>query len=989
MLPIISTGVASFRKLRADIDSVSDIDSSSDAGQRLPTTIGGGLEFRNISFAYPSRIDRPVLTDVSFDCPPGKYTALVGFSGSGKSTIAGLATRLYDPSHGSVSIDGYNIKDVNVKNLRSYMSLVQQEPSLLDRSVMENIALGILNSPWEHHAKFRALILSSALEDIASKVREGADLDSTAAAHSADAVELVSLIRHAASLADAASFIERLESGYATSVGISGKLVSGGQRQRIALARALVRDPKILILDEATASLDSASEKRIQRAVESIAANRTVIAIAHRLSTIKNADNIIAMSAGKILEQGTHAELMALDGNYASMVRLQNIEAEKSDDTFSTTSTTKGDADAPITEKQSISDEKLAVPTVIEKTEATTEEDQPAEESADTALDAQKKATTVLSNILGLVRPQLMYLVAAIIAGIIVGATFSGAGLIFGHTVGRINPCHPVNEIRWAGRFFGGMYFMLAVVELFANSASWSGFGYVAEKLLYKMRVLSFRSLYVQSLDWHQAKGRSPASLMSVVTSDAAAVGGFSGSIVGTIFSIAVNFIVAIIVSHVFAWKIAIVCLVVVPILLGAGIMQVRSLSQFERKHASAYADAVGITVEAVNSFKTVSSLSIEDEVLETYRRALAAPQNEIALFSVYTNFWLALANSVGNLIYAFAYWWGSNRITQGEYDQTQFYVVLISMLVSANLWGNMFSLAPEVSRARAAASRILSLMDLNPDKIINENSGDDVEATATSLAKAGTSPRGSTITFRDVSFAYPARPQLNILNNMSFTIPAGQFVGLVGPSGAGKSTIMSLVQRMYRPTGGAVEIDGVNICAREGTDFRDDIAVVPQDCALFDGTIRFNVSLGARPGQVASDEDIEAACRLANIHDTIVSLPNGYDTECGPNGSRLSGGQRQRLAIARALVRQPRLLLLDESTSALDAESERALQEGLERASRGITVIAITHRLHTVRKADVIFVVEGGQVVDKGKHEELVERSESYRVNALQQMLD
>lgn len=929
------------------------------------------------------------MTDVSFDCPAGKYTALVGLSGSGKSTIAGLATRLYDPSNGTVSIDGYNIKDVNVKNLRSYMSLVQQEPSLLDRSILENIALGILNSPWEQHAKFRPLILSSALGDITAKVRDGADLDATAAEHSADAVELVSLVRQAAGLADASSFIERLESGYATSVGISGKLVSGGQRQRIALARALVRDPKILILDEATASLDSASEKRIQRAVESIAENRTVIAIAHRLSTIKNADNIIAMSAGKILEQGTHAELMALDGNYASMVRLQNIEAEKNDDTFSTTSTTKGDADAPIAEKQAISDEKLAVPTVTEKVEASKEQDQPAEESPDTTLDAQKGASTILASVLGLVRPQLIYLVAAIIAGIIVGATFSGAGLIFGHTVGRINPCHPVNEIRWAGQFFGGMYFMLAVIELCANSTSWSGFGYVAEKLLYKMRVLSFRSLYTQSLDWHQAKGRSPASLMSVVTSDAAAVGGFSGSIVGTIFSIAVNFIVAIVVSHIFAWKIAIVCLVVVPILLGAGIMQVRSLSQFERKHSSAYADAVGITVEAVNSFKTVSSLSIEDEVLETYRRALAAPQNEIALFSVYTNFWLALANSVGNLIYAFAYWWGSNRITQGEYDQTQFYVVLISMLVSANLWGNMFSLAPEVSRARAAASRILSLMDLNSDKTINDSAGGDIEATATGLAKAGPSPRGSTITFRDVSFAYPARPQLNILNNMSFTIPAGQFVGLVGPSGAGKSTIMSLVQRMYRPTGGVVEIDGVDICAREGTEFRDDIAVVPQDCALFDGTIRFNVSLGARPGQIASDEDIEAACRLANIHDTIVSLPNGYDTECGPNGSRLSGGQRQRLAIARALVRQPRLLLLDESTSALDAESERALQEGLERASRGITVIAITHRLHTVRKADVIFVVEGGQVVDKGKHEELVERSESYRVNALQQMLD
>jgi len=222
----------------------------------------------------------------------------------------------------------------------------------------------------------------------------------------------------------------------------------------------------------------------------------------------------------------------------------------------------------------------------------------------------------------------------------------------------------------------------------------------------------------------------------------------------------------------------------------------------------------------------------------------------------------------------------------------------------------------------------------------------------------------------------------------MSFTISAGQFVGLVGPSGAGKSTIMSLVQRMYRPSSGTVEINGNDICAREGTEFRNDIAVVPQDCALFDGTIRFNVSLGSTPDHEPTDEEIHEACKMANIHNVIMELPNGYDTECGPNGSRLSGGQRQRLAIARALVRKPKLLLLDESTSALDAESERALQEGLERVARGITVIAITHRLHTVRKADVIFMIEGGKVVEKGRHEELVERSETYRTNALQQML-
>jgi ABC-type multidrug transport system fused ATPase/permease subunit len=540
------------------------------------------------------------------------------------------------------------------------------------------------------------------------------------------------------------------------------------------------------------------------------------------------------------------------------------------------------------------------------------------------------------------------------------------------------------------------MWFLVACVELLANTTSWTGFGMVAEKLLYKIRVLCFRSLYEQDLDWHQSEGRTPTALLSVITTDAAAVGGFSGSIIGTIFSIVVNFLVAIILSHILAWKIAIVCLVIVPILLGCGIMQLRSLSKFERRHAGAFSGAVGIANEAVNSFKTISSLSIEEEVMSSYRRALKAPRKEITLASMYANLWLSLANSTGNLIYAFAYWWGSTRITAGEASQREFFVILICMLVSAQLWGQMFSLAPEVSRARAAASRILSLINLgssNDDakkgklKLAIESTEKDVEACAEAPTK-GTGGKGATIVFKDVKFSYPARPHIQILAGMSFTISAGQFVGLVGPSGAGKSTVMSLVQRMYRPSSGTVEINGVDICAREGTEFRHDIAVVPQDCALFDGTIRFNVSLGSTPDRNPTDEEIHEACKLANIHDVIMELPNGYDTECGPNGSRLSGGQRQRLAIARALVRKPKLLLLDESTSALDAESERALQEGLERVARGITVIAITHRLHTVRKADVIFMIEGGKVVEKGRHEELVERSETYRTNALQQML-
>ncbi|KAM5348571.1 hypothetical protein ACJ41O_008395 [Fusarium nematophilum] len=996
LLPLLGAAVGSFQKLRQDMETPAAINAGSDEGEKL-ASVEGTVAFKDVSFAYASRPHHPVLKGVSFECPAGKHTALVGLSGSGKSTVAGLTSRIYDPIEGTVYLDGHDIKDINVRSLRSHMSLVQQEPSLLDRSIVENIALGIMNSPQPEHHRFQATILGTGLAELAAKLRNGEDLKIAAQSFGQDMVDLVDRVEEATRLADAIGFVNKLENGFGTLVGTGGKLVSGGQRQRLALARALIRDPKILILDEATASLDSASEHRIQMAIESIAKNRTVIAIAHRLSTIKNADNIIVMNSGEIIEQGTHLELMALGGSYASMVRLQTVDSE---DAGSITSTVRETSEGIYSEKDSldlkakdVEKEEVVVETKAEEGKEREKEVDPA---GDAVLDSGKSAWTVLRSFGGMARPYALYIIVCLFAATIVGLTFSSAGLIFGYTIDNVSPCNPVSDIRWAGKFFGGMWFLVACVELLANTTSWTGFGMVAEKLLYKIRVLCFRSLYEQDLDWHQSEGRTPTALLSVITTDAAAVGGFSGSIIGTVFSIVINFFVAIILSHIMAWKIAIVCLVVVPILLGSGIMQLRSLSQFERRHAGAFSGAVGISVEAVNSFKTISSLSIEDEVMESYRRALKAPRKEITLSSMYANLWLAIANSTGNLIYAFAYWWGSKQITSGNATQREFFIILICLLVSAQLWGQMFSLAPEVSRARAAASRILSLIDIGSSKdqankgkltLAIENTGKDIEARAEAPSKSA-GGKGATVVFKDVKFSYPARPHIQILTGMSFTINAGQFVGLVGPSGAGKSTIMSLVQRMYRPSGGIVEINGEDICARDGTEFRHDIAVVPQDCALFDGTIRFNVALGATPDHEPADDEIHEACKLANIHDMIMELPNGYDTECGPNGSRLSGGQRQRLAIARALVRKPKLLLLDESTSALDAESERALQEGLERVARGITVIAITHRLHTVRKADVIFVVEAGKVVEKGRHEELVERSETYRVNALQQML-
>jgi ATP-binding cassette subfamily B (MDR/TAP) protein 1 len=493
-------------------------------------------------------------------------------------------------------------------------------------------------------------------------------------------------------------------------------------------------------------------------------------------------------------------------------------------------------------------------------------------------------------------------------------------------------------------------------------------------------------------LHWHQSNDRNPTGLLGYITNDGNLIAGLSGSVIGTIFSICINLVVAVVMTLIIAWKIALVCIAVVPLLLGTGVMQLRVLGQFEERHENAFNDSVSISVEAINSIKTIASLSLEEETLAAYRRTLRGPRKETTAVSLHANLWLGLAYFLGNLSYALAFWWGSKQIFNGTYSETQFIIVMFALLVSAQLWSQMFALAPEVSNARAAVARVLAILEIGSSgskyktHALSKPTERDVEVTGSTKSIAPDSRGGVEIEFRDVKFSYPARAHAPVLHGLNVHVRPGQFCALVGPSGAGKSTIISLVERMYLPTSGEMLVDGTDITKREDISFRDHIALVPQEGVLFEGTIRFNVSLGARPGTEVSEEEIIEACKLANIHDTIVSLSQGYDTACGANGSKLSGGQKQRLAIARALVRKPRLLILDEPTSALDAESEKLLQQGLEVASQGISVLAIAHRLHTIRKADTIYLIEAGLCVDAGTHEELFARSESYRTNVLSQ---
>ncbi|PWY69690.1 ABC multidrug transporter SidT [Aspergillus heteromorphus CBS 117.55] len=991
-LHLFIAAVASYGKLRDDIDRVPLIDGTTDAGIRL-TRAEGGFEFKNVSFTYPSRPEVTVLDQISLSIPANKHTALVGLSGSGKSTIAGLVTRLYDANEGEILFDGHNLRDVNTRDLRGFLSLVQQEPSLLDRSLLENIAHGLMNSSNSNHAHLKATLLSSELSDLASEVRDGADMMAAAEKRGPDVVEIVNMSKHAAVLADADTFISALQHGYATMVGSSGRLISGGQKQRVSLARALVKDPAVLILDEATASLDSRSEQRIQKAINNISSGRTMITIAHRLSTITSADNIIVMHKGHIVEQGNHAELMAMDAAYADLVKLQGMSSTKTDTAVSVDTISRSDqtslTDAD-NEKASL-DEK-AEDTQVSTTETPEDNDDDEEEEPETP---KRSLWALAKGYAPALRPHLVYIVAALLGASIVGGAFSGEAVIFGNTVGSLNPCKGAASIRSHGEFFGLMFFVLAIIEFFANVVSWAGFGWVSEKIVYTVRVLSFRSLFEQDLQWHQSEGRSPALLLSYITRDGNALAGLSGSVIGTLFSISVNLVAAIIMTHIIAWRIALVCLALVPLLLGAGLMELRVLGKFEEKHETAYTKSVDIGVEAVTSIKTIAALSLEEDTLNIYRESLIGPRQETLHVTLQASLWQAMTYFLGNLVNALAYWWGAKQIIDGNYTQTQFLIVVFSLLVSALLWSQMFALAPELSSARAAMARILWLIELGSDKMqgrVPAPHSPSSSPSALALDLESPEPKAplpltsaAHVQLQNIHFSYPARPDIEVLKGLTVNLAPGKFCALVGPSGAGKSTIISLIERLYTPSSGSILLDGSDIKSRP-VSFRDTISLVPQESVLFEGSISFNISLGARPGTIPTQSEIEDACKLANIHDTIAALPDGYQTLCGPNGNQFSGGQKQRLSIARALVRKPRLLILDESTSALDAESEKLLQDGLERAAKGITVVAIAHRLNTIRKADVIYLIEGGRCVDEGSHEELLTRSESYRANVLHQ---
>ncbi|RWQ93665.1 lipid A export ATP-binding/permease protein msbA [Paecilomyces variotii] len=897
------------------------------------------IEFHNVTFAYPARKEVQVLKGFSARFEKGKNTALVGPSGSGKSTIVGLLERWYQlgevqaPQQTSVdaliTIDGHNINSLSLKWWRSQIGLVQQEPFLFNDTILNNVAHGLLGSKWENEP---------------AEVKE-------------------QLVKSACREAYADEFINRLPEGYSTIVGVDGIKLSGGQRQRLAIARSIVKRPSILILDEATSSVDVHSERIVQAALDRVSQGLTTITIAHRLSTIRRAHHIIVLHNGTKIEEGTHEDLLSRpDGMYHNLVEAQHIEA------------------GGTSEIDDVSD--------TEPVEEAQESEKTVSKSVHVKEEAQNSRTkyAAVGRVVSEQRTLWPYYVLILCATMCCGAAYALQSWLFAQLIQVFQ--FTGQKLKDAANFWALMFFILSLAML----VSYFFVGYVGMSISTHIgsvyRKDYFQSMLRKPVSFYDTDGNASGSLMSRLSTDTKQVqDALSASGAFPMISI-FNLIGCVVISFAFGWKLSLVSLfAALPVLFVAAFMRIRYEIKFEQMNSDVFARSSQFAVEAIGAFRTVTALTMEDYIVDRYSALLKQQVRRAFRKATYATLIFALSDSVELCAMALTLWYGGRLLASREYDPLAFFVIYTAVVQGGQAAGQAFSLAPMFAQATSAANRIFNLRP-KPD-----------QHGTTAGEPLSTSGLGMQIELRHVSFKYPTR-DTSIFEDLNINIESGQFVAFVGPSGCGKSTTISLLERFYEPTAGSIYLNGKDLRSFEISSYRRALSLVSQEPTLFEGTIRENLLLGL--DDQTEDEKLEEriiqACKSAEIHDFIVSLPDGYSTHLGIQAqTALSGGQRQRLCIARALLRNPSLLLLDEATSSLDSHSEKLVRTAMDRlaAQRRMTIVAVAHRLATIQKADVIFVFSasedggGSRIVERGSHGDLLRRKGVYWQMCQAQALD
>ncbi|KAG5799719.1 hypothetical protein H9Q69_001230 [Fusarium xylarioides] len=932
------------------------------SGSLKPDITSCDIVFDDVTFEYPNRPGVRILDGLSFSIHSAHNTAIVGPSGSGKSTIVGLLERWYslkehhvlpqvvepkpqkkageEPNEqseeeapvvnptlaGSVSIGGNNLEDLDLKWWRSHIGLVQQEPFLFNDTIFNNVAHGLIGSEWQDQPE--------------EKKRQ--------------------MVRDACQESYADEFINRLPDGYDTRVGDGGAKLSGGQKQRLAIARSIIKKPNIIILDEATSAIDAKSEKIVQAALDRATQNRTTITIAHRLSTIKKADNIIVLQSGKAVEQGTHADLMTkTHGVYASLVRAQALKvADDQEEKGALVSDDESHIHHP--------DAKLADTTTTFAQEEAPKKPRGLFKSFGKLLYERRQKWP---NFLGILLSSM-----AVAAGTPIQAWLFAKALGIFLLQG--------SDLKSESQFWGFMWFALAGgVGLAYLCEGWIGLRvqyYVSG--VYKSQYLN--DMLYQKLSFFDQEDNSHGSLSSRVSSDAKQLEELLGINLALMLSAIFNITGCVIISLVFGWKLGLISMsVALPLMIAGGCWKYKHEVHFDKMNAAVFQESSAFATEAIEAIRTVSSFTMEDSINSRYRDLLDGHVKAANRKAQWTSAIFGFADSVGLGCQALLFWYGGGLLISGEYSMEAFFVCFMAVIQGAEAGSQGFGLAPSAAQVTASANRILDVrQSVHPDRQTHGKHGEGIKDT----------DGGVKIELRDVSFRYPTR-DVPVFDRLNLTIEKGQYAAFVGASGCGKTTVISLLERFYdlEHGNGAILCNGQDIKDTNVYDYRQVLSLVSQEPAMFRGSIRDNILFGIDNPESVTDDRIHQVCRDAFIHDFIVSLPEGYNTDMGHKGVSMSGGQKQRIAIARALIRDPKILLLDEATSALDSESEKVVAAAIDTARSGRTVISVAHRLSTIQNADVIFVFDDGKVIEKGSHTELINKQGIYWEMVQNQALD
>ncbi|XP_071688623.1 putative multidrug resistance protein [Rutidosis leptorrhynchoides] len=921
-VPFISDAIAATSRMFEMISRIPLIDSEKVKGKTIPS-VRGDIEFRRVEFSYPSRPDTLILQGLNLRVKAGQTVGLVGGSGSGKSTIISLLERFYDPNRGDIFLDGHRIKSLQLKWLRSQMGLVNQEPVLFATSIKENILFG----------------------------KEGVS------------TELVEL---AAKKANAHDFIIKLPDAYDTQVGQFGIQLSGGQKQRIAIARALLKEPKILLLDEATSALDSESERVVQDALDQASVGSTTIIVAHRLTTIRKADKIVVLQAGKVIESGSHDELMRENGAYYQMVQLQQSTTSNETPNSPQTPVSRRfyNAQTPITPRTPISTRSSyqnspispfspAVSFSMAHSVQMYSYEDSDDETFDVILDPKPSQWRLLQMNASEWKRAVL--------GCLGAGGFGAISPIHSYCLGSVVAVYFLPEkskVKSETAFYCFVFVTLGVVCFITSLLQHHNFAVMGERLTKRVREKMLENVLTFEIGWFDCDKNTSASVCSRLATEASLIKSLVGDRISLLLQVFISAFLAFLLSLIISWRVALVMMSVQPLLIASFFSKSVLMKNLSSKAKKAQNEGTQLASEAVVNHRTITAFASVERIMRLYAQTLKGPRKQCVKQSWFSGMGLFISQFVTTAAIALAFWYGGREMNNGKVTSKEMFQVFFILMTTGKNIADAGSMSSDLSKGGGAVRSALAVLDRKTEIDPNDQEGLIV-----------TNIKGD-IELKKVYFSYPARPDQMIFQGLSLKIEAGKTIALVGQSGSGKSTVIALIERFYNTMTGCVLIDGRDLKNYNLRNLRSRIALVSQEPTLFGGSIRHNIVYGK---DEVSEAEIKKAAKLSNAHEFISSMKDGYETYCGERGVQLSGGQKQRIALARAILKNPAILLLDEATSALDSVSENLVQEALEKMMVGRTCVVVAHRLSTIQNADSISVIKNGKVVEQGSHTELL----------------